>query len=440
MPVLGIDRVARREFLLRLDDEFREPGLAVDLDDAHAEVRRDAVVGIVVDEGLVHRRGIFVAQLAEVELAKIAVDLVGIAAMPVIGEVLVDDLGPAEVGEAQAHDAEGVRHAVLLVFLVSFIEVVADRLAIIEHRHVLVQRLFVELLLVERPAELVQPQLVVGRGASHGDDRAVRALRVHVFLAHEVVLAAAEVHLVDVPGVGILGDQAIHDLHGFVGLPDLVVGARHLVQDLVVALVIRVGLEDLAIRLDGFARTGRDGFAAGTREQVVVRRHIAQEVLSLRCALFEFTLGLVRLGRRCNGRGGIGPRERRCGLRRCHLGRARRLRRGRGRGRDLDDFAAADDAVSLLDLQVGEPAHRLGCPGALRGLFEVATVAFGRAFQAVLEVNLLDVGLYAGEFGQRALRLRRGAACKPRGRGTEKKADPPDHWTSLLACAWVARS
>ncbi len=318
----------------------------------------------------------------------------------------------------------------------------------IEHRHVPVQRLFVELLLVQRPAELVQGQLVVRRGAAHGDDRAVGALRIEVFLAHEVVFAAPEVHLVDVLRIGILGDQAVHDLHGLVGLADLVVGARHLVEHLVVALVIRVGLEDLPVRFDGLAGTGRDHFAARTCEDVVVSRRLAQQFLTLRRALLEFLLGLGRPGgSRCSC-ARFGPLERRsargrrhvCGFGFRHRLSPRRLRDRRFLRRQLDDLARADHAVSLLDLQVGEAAHGFGCPRSLGRLFEVAPVTLRCTLEPVLEVNLLDVGLHAREFGKRALLGDGGAAGEQAGRGDEEKTDAPDHSTSLLACAWVARS
>ena len=49
-PVLRVDRIVNGKLFLGLDDELREPGLPVDLDGPHAEVRRDLVIGIQVDE------------------------------------------------------------------------------------------------------------------------------------------------------------------------------------------------------------------------------------------------------------------------------------------------------------------------------------------------------------------------------------------------------
>ena len=56
--------------------------------------------GIKRDESLVRLRRVVVAQLAEVMLAKIAVNVVLIGAIPELGEVLLNGLWPAEVAEA----------------------------------------------------------------------------------------------------------------------------------------------------------------------------------------------------------------------------------------------------------------------------------------------------------------------------------------------------
>ncbi len=118
----------------------------------------------------------------------------------------------------------------------------------------------------------------------------------------------------------------------------------------------------------------------------------------------------------------------------------RRLRGSRFLRRQLDDLARTDHAVSLLDLQVGEAAHGFGCPRSLRCLFQVPPVALRCTLEPVLEVNLIDVGLHARELGKRALLGDGGAAGEQAGRGDEEKTDAPGHCTSLLACAWVARS
>ena len=66
--------------------------------------------------------------------------------------------------------------AAFVVLLVRLIEVVADRHLVIEEGHVLVQRLLVELLLVERPPELVERQLVIRGAGTQADDGRIGGL------------------------------------------------------------------------------------------------------------------------------------------------------------------------------------------------------------------------------------------------------------------------
>ena len=106
------------------------------------------MVRIPRDERLVDLRGVVVAKLLEVELAEVAVNLVGIASVTVLGEILVEDFRAAEVRKTQADDPERIRHAVFFVSLVERIEVEAGRQAMVEHRNEAVERLFVHLLLV----------------------------------------------------------------------------------------------------------------------------------------------------------------------------------------------------------------------------------------------------------------------------------------------------
>ena len=115
-----------------------------------------------------------------------------------VGEVLADDFRAAEVREAQADDLERIRDPALLFLFVRRVEVVAGRDLVVEQREVLVQRFFVELLLVERPAELVERELVVLGARAHVDDRGIGALRIAIFLPGEEVLGSPELHLVEV--------------------------------------------------------------------------------------------------------------------------------------------------------------------------------------------------------------------------------------------------
>ena len=161
---------------------------------------------IQADERFVDRRGVIVTKLAKVKFAKIAVDLIGIASVAVLREVLINDFRIAEIGEAEADDAKRIGYTMLVAFLIFLVEVVADRQAIIEHRDVVVQGLFVEFLFVQSPPLLVQRQLVVGRALAHFDDRAVRVFRVQVLFPDEVVFTAPKIDFIQVSRVRILGD------------------------------------------------------------------------------------------------------------------------------------------------------------------------------------------------------------------------------------------
>ena len=72
------------------------------------------------------------------------------------------------------------------------------RYLVVEQREVLVQGLLVEVLLVQRPAELVERELVVFGRRSDGDDGRVGSLGVTEFLVGEEVLGAAELDFIDV--------------------------------------------------------------------------------------------------------------------------------------------------------------------------------------------------------------------------------------------------
>src|SRR5206468_10307899 len=107
----------------------------------------------------------------QVVLAKIAVNAVLVGAPPETGEELRDGLRPSEVAEAQADDAKGIGDAAFVVLGVRLIEVVPGRYLVVEQRHVLVQGVLVEILLVERPPELVEGELVVLGMSAQTDDR-----------------------------------------------------------------------------------------------------------------------------------------------------------------------------------------------------------------------------------------------------------------------------
>ena len=284
------------------------------------------------------------------------------------------------------------------------VEVVPGGDLVIEQRHVLVQRLLVHVLLVEGPAELVERELVVlGAGADRGDRR-VGLLGVEVLLAREEVLAAPELHLVDVLRVRIRGDQALHHRDRLVGAPELVVRARLLVEHLIVVRVVGVGREDLVVERDRLERTRRRSgrlLRAGQLERDAPSRG------------------------RARGRAGRAPLERLLGLAGLRAGRrcgvfARRVRRRHALGlrrRQLDDLAVAEDPVLLLELQVGEAPHRLGRQRGLGRLLEELPVAVHGLVEAVLDPHLRHVGLHVVQLAQRvAIRKARAGRDSERGR------------------------
>ena len=116
---------------------------------------------VLRDECLVRLGGVVIAQLRQVVLAEVAVDAILVTALAIRAEVLLHGFRPAEVREAEADDVEGVGDASLVTLFVLSVEVVADRDFVIEQRDVSVQRLVVKILFVERPAELVERELVV---------------------------------------------------------------------------------------------------------------------------------------------------------------------------------------------------------------------------------------------------------------------------------------
>src|SRR6266436_1094640 len=205
-PVFGLQAILGSELPLRFQYELGEPALGESIHDAHAESRRGAVERIKRYESFVRLRRIVVAQLAEIMLAKTGVNAVLIGAIPELGEVLRQGLRPAEVAEAQADHSERIRDTAIVVLIMRLIEVVTDRYLVIEQGNILLQTLLVEFLLVERPPELIESELVELGGDAQADDARISALGVTVASAREEVLAPPELHFVEVGGMRIRAD------------------------------------------------------------------------------------------------------------------------------------------------------------------------------------------------------------------------------------------
>src|SRR5215831_17767126 len=239
-PVFGLQAVLRSELPLRLQYEVGEPALSKSIDDAHAEPWRGAVERIERNESSVRLRRVVVSKLAEIVLTQTGVNAVLIGALPELGEVFLQGFGPAEVAEAQADHSERIRDTAIVVLIVSLIEVVTDRYLVVEQSNILLQSLLVEFLLVERPSELIESELVVLGRRAQADDARIGHLGVAVAFAREEVLAAPELYFVEVRGMRIRANQALHCLDGLFSAAELVVRPCHLIEDLVAVVVTGV--------------------------------------------------------------------------------------------------------------------------------------------------------------------------------------------------------
>ena len=204
----------------------------------------------------VDRGGVLITELDQVELREVAVHPVLIGLVSVGGEVRADHVGPADIREAQADDLKGILDAPLLGVGVLRIEVIAALDLVVEEREVPLQSLLVELLLVQRPSQLVERELVVLGAGPAVRDRRIRALRVPIFPRNEEMLGAAELHLVSEARVRILAAQLLHDFQRRLGLPELVIGARLLIEHLIAEGVLGVLGQELVVQLDRLQGTG----------------------------------------------------------------------------------------------------------------------------------------------------------------------------------------
>src|SRR6185436_18394148 len=93
--------VVAGERLLRVEHELREAAGLVDLDHAHAEMRRALVQRVLRYEGVIGLGGVVIPQLRQVVLAEVAIDAVLVTALAVRAEELLHGVRTAEVREAR---------------------------------------------------------------------------------------------------------------------------------------------------------------------------------------------------------------------------------------------------------------------------------------------------------------------------------------------------
>ena len=228
------------------------------------------------------------------------------------------------------------------------------------------------------------------------------------------MLGAAEVHFVEILRARIRGDELLHDLHGFDGAAELVVGARLLVEHLVVVLVGRILLEQAVVELDRLERTGaREVVLDAFRELSLQHVLRGRDALLLVGPLLELLLG-------ADGHDADACRGLRC-------------RRGAGvlqvdglRRRQLEHLAGAVQPVFLLDLQIGQAAHRFRRALRLRRFLEETLVAVHRRVEAALDLHVLQIRRDVVQRCQRVLPRRAGARSEEH-RTDEESGAPGAH-------------
>ena len=187
----------------------------------------------------------------QVELREVAVHPVLVGSVSVGGEVRADHFRTADIREAQADDLKGVLDAPLLGLGVLRIEVIAALDLVVEEGEVPLQSLWVELLLVQRPSQLVERGLVVLGAGSRRPTIAVYALSAsRYFLAMKKCSARRNCTSSANRERGYSACQLLHDFHGRLRLPQLVIGARLLIEHLVTEGVLRILREQLVVQLD----------------------------------------------------------------------------------------------------------------------------------------------------------------------------------------------
>ena len=410
LPVFRLQPVAGRKRLAGVDDQLGEPALLVYLDHPHVEIRGDPVERIALDERLVGGRRVRVTALLQIVVAEIAVDIHLIGALAVLAEKVHHGVRPAGAGEGQTDDTEGVVDALALDVAAALVEVVPGRDPVVQHAGKPGQRLVIQLLLVERPAELVQGDFVIGGDRPEIDDELVGLFGIDVFLAGEEILATPELHLVEILRARVVLDDPRHDGHRFLDAAQLFVGARHVVQHLVVAIVVRVFRQQFLVQLDRLLSVGvlqvggrtirRDhGRLAGGRRDL-----LAGGGAFLECRIrFGFSAAgafsrKARLGRWPAG-GGIEA------FRFVQLLGGPRLRAG----------GAFGGAVFLLDFQVRQAADGLGRQARFRSFFQEAPIALDGLFDAAVDALFLDFDAHIAQIGQGIALAAQCARCEPGG-------------------------
>src|SRR5258708_2241686 len=231
---------------------------------------------------------------------------------------------------------------------------------------------------------------------AEGDDAGMAALGFAVASGREEVLAPPELHFVEVRGMRIRADYALHGLDGLFGPAVLVDRARDLIEDLVAVVVTGVFGEQQIVESDRLQWT----FGICARAHRVRRGSAsvtAHQDSGLRGrAPLEILMGFPETyGGSCRGRiRTAGPRAREY--------------RGRLRSGHFPRLGVARaNTELLLELQVREAPHRLRSHRGLRCLLEEAPILLHGLIEALFDLHFLQVRTHIPQLRQRPRRPHR---------------------------------
>ncbi|MBV6417675.1 MAG: hypothetical protein CMLOHMNK_02421 [Steroidobacteraceae bacterium] len=392
-PEAAGEPVALDEFALAVEHQIREPALLVCLDRLHRKAGGVFIVRIAVDERPIGRRGVLVALLVDIEIAEPRVQQVRVGRRAVLCDIGIERCGAVEIRERDRHDPQGIvdefavraRERIEALFLRGGTRLAQHR---IEHATEGLEALLVARLLEQRPAVLVEA-LFVERGSRAELHRLrIGRLGIAVALRGKEHFAAPELDLVEVRGRGIAAHDFVERGERLLGLAGRFVGARELVEHLVVARVVRVGLEQGRIQRNRF-RTGeidRRDLVLHAFEFTGLEVQVAEPAQRLRpqrrvgILQFEESPVVLHCARRTRRHGGallhvdrprtqVLDRRRRRGFLRAgcrgdHRHGARRAQREQAAGHGMARAAHRDDSVPGGGAPGGTGAGVGTCAGA----------------------------------------------------------------------------
>ncbi len=97
--------------------------------------------------------------------------------------------------------------------------------------------LFVQFLLVEGPTQLVECQLIICRADADIYNTGVGIFCIQVFASGKEIFSTPELDFIYITGFWKLVNQTIHYLHSFLNPAKFFIGAGHLVENLIIALI-----------------------------------------------------------------------------------------------------------------------------------------------------------------------------------------------------------